>query len=246
MTQPTKLSFLPGVPSEYALERLKLAGGNEVGSGKFNSPESSAALAVNTFGWFHKRPDRLPPFAMLSVSSAEIVEVEYCARFPWAGGRHPWLDAWIETSEAIIGIESKRFEPFRDEKTVELSDAYDRPVWGDQMRPFESMRDSLRSGVTRFQFLDAAQLVKHSFGLVTEGRKTGKRPYLVYLFAEPAKFGGDVKKRHREEIARFAAAVDGAEVGFAAISYREWMNSWPDSNLELIAHRRAILDRFDP
>jgi hypothetical protein len=246
MTQPTKVSFLPGVPSEYALERLKLAGGNEVGSRKFNSPESSAALAVNTFAWFHERPDRLPPFPMLSVSSAEIVEVEYCARFPWAGGRHPWLDAWVETSEAIIGIESKRCGPFRDEKTVKLSDAYDRPVWGDQMGPFESIRDSLRSGVTSFTFLDAAQLVKHSFGLVTEGRKKKKRPYLVYIFAEPAKYSDDVKTLHRQEIVRFATAVEGAVVDFRAISYREWLNGWPESDPELVAHRRSILNRFEP
>jgi hypothetical protein len=246
MTPPTELYFLPGVPVEYVLARLRKAGGNEVGSGKLASLESSAALAVNTFGWFHKRADRLPLFPMLTVSPAIVVEVEYCARFPWRGGRHPWLDAWIETSEAIIGIESKRHEPFRDEKKVALSDAYDRRVWGDQMGPFEAMRDNLRSGVTSFAFLDAAQLVKHSFGLVTEGRKKRKRPHLVYLFAEPAKYGDDVKALHRQEIGRFAAAVEGADVGFKAISYREWLNSWSESDPELVAHRAAIITTFDP
>jgi hypothetical protein len=29
-----------------------------------------------------------------------------------------------------------------------------------------------------------------------------------------------VKQRHREKIARFSAAVNGAEVGFGGISYR--------------------------
>jgi hypothetical protein len=42
--------------------------------------------------------------------------LEYCARFPWSGGRHPWLDALAETPETIIGVESKRFEPYRDIK----------------------------------------------------------------------------------------------------------------------------------
>jgi hypothetical protein len=46
------LAFLPGISVDHMLKRLAKAGGNEVASGKFASPESSAALAVNTFGWF--------------------------------------------------------------------------------------------------------------------------------------------------------------------------------------------------
>jgi hypothetical protein len=246
MTQSDELSFLPGVPANYVRARLGKAGGNEIRSGKLKSVESSAALAVNTFGWFHERPDRLPPFPMLALSAATVVEVEYCARFPWRGGKHPWLDAWVETSEAIVGIESKRFEPFRDEKVVKLSKAYDRNEWHDRMGPFEVMRDNLRSGVTNFTYLDATQLVKHSFGLITEGRKKMKRPYLVYLFAEPARYSEEAKRKHREEIARFAGAVHGAEVGFEAISYREWLSSWPESEPDLVAHRVAIIERFQP
>src|SRR5258708_5471340 len=114
MTAPDDVfSFLPGVRAAYVLERLAKADGREVSSGKLASEESSAALAVNTFGWFHDRPERLPPFSMFGpmTSRPTLVEVEYCARLPWSGGRHPWLDAWAEAPEVIIGIESKRFEP---------------------------------------------------------------------------------------------------------------------------------------
>jgi len=108
----------------------------------------------------------------------------------------------------------------------ELSLADDRPVWHDQMGPYEIIRDRLRSRSVRFEFLDAAQLVKHAFGLVTEGRRKRKRPYLVYLLAEPAECAGraiDNSRRlgHRKEIASFATAAAGAEVAFAATSYRE-------------------------
>ena len=90
--------FLPGVPSSLVLKRLNADGGNEVNSGKLSSPESSAALAVNTFGWFIEQPELLPTFPMLQSLNwpATQVEVEYCARFPWTGGKHPWLDAWVE------------------------------------------------------------------------------------------------------------------------------------------------------
>lgn len=52
--------FLPGVAAGHILARMAAAGGQEIESGKFDSPESSAALAVNLFGWFIERPARLP------------------------------------------------------------------------------------------------------------------------------------------------------------------------------------------
>jgi hypothetical protein len=249
----TGYEFLPGVPSSLVLKRLNAADGNEVSSGKLSSPESSAALAVNTFGWFMEQPELLPVFPMLQFLNrrAILVEVEHCARFPWSGGKHPWLDAWVETPTTIIGVESKRFEPYRDRKDVTFSKAYDRPVWHDQMVPYEILRDKLRLRSEHFQFLDAAQLVKHAFGLVTEARRKTKRPYLVYLFAEPKERAGtpidqESKQKHRSEIARFAELTNGAEVQFGAISYREWLESWPDRDPRVVCHRDAILERFHP
>jgi hypothetical protein len=52
--------FLPGIPASHVLARLAKAGGKEVESGKLLIPESSAALAVNCFGWFIERPETLP------------------------------------------------------------------------------------------------------------------------------------------------------------------------------------------
>lgn len=248
MSEP---DFLPGVPAEHVRCRLTAAGGKEIESGKLLSEESSAALAVNCFGWFVERPQLLPPFPGVNAGSpAQEVDVEYCARFPWKGGRHPWLDAAVVTSSNLIGIESKRFEPFRDTKTVSLSSAYDRAVWGPNMGPFEMVRDRLRNRSLSFVHLDAAQLVKHAFGLVTEGRRLGKRPVLLYLFAEPASRAGrpieasDIA-RHRTEIGTFAAEVAGAEVGFSALSYREWIETWP-SETEQYYHGQAVLRKFQP
>jgi hypothetical protein len=121
--------FLLGAPAEYMLARLAKAGGKEIESGKFSSHESSAALAVNCFGWFIERPQELPPLCGLEAAGVpELVDIEFCARFPWSGGRHQWLDAVVQTRTTLIGVESKRFEPFRDKKSVSLSSAYDRQV----------------------------------------------------------------------------------------------------------------------
>lgn len=179
-----------------------------------------------------------------------MVDVEFTARFPWAGGRHPWLDAVVQTQRMLIGIESKRFEPFRDNKSVSLSSAYDRPVWGNNMRRYEDMRDKLRSGEALFRHLDAAQLVKHAFGLVTEAGRRNRSAALYYIFAEPASREGKAMPdsdhaRHRQEVADFASAVDGDDVRFQAGSYREWISTWPHDD-EIQAHGRAILANFAP
>lgn len=248
----TDATFLPGEAVDHVLARLAKAGGNEAGSGKLSSPESSAALAVNCFGWFIGRPERLPPLPGLEdTGTPDMVDVEFSARFPWRGGRHPWLDAVVRTPTTLIGIESKRFEPFRDHKTVALSTAYDRPVWGRNMSRFEAMRDRLRTEPGTFRHLDAAQLLKHAFGLVTEGRRQDRAPVLCYLYAEPAMRGdepipvGDIE-RHRAEIARFAAAVAGDEVRFIATSYRDWLRTWPGHGAYVAAHADALIGAFRP
>lgn len=242
--------LLPGVPENLIRRALVAAGGNEIESGKLASPESSAALAVNVFGWFLQRPSDLPPFPGLEALDwpAVRVDIERQMRFPWRGGRHPWLDAAVETTRHLIGIESKRHEPFRDTKTVSLSDAYDRDVWGADMAAFAAMRDSLRSGECAFLHLDAAQLVKHAFGLVTEGRRSSKSPILLYLYAEPLMRGAvsiseDVLARHRAEIDAFGDAVRGAEVGFLACSYRDWLVRWAG---DARTHADAVLAHFHP
>lgn len=244
--------FLPGVPANHVLDRLAKADGNEISSGKLSSLESSAALAVNTFGWFIDRCDQLPPLPGMDLSAAVTsVEVEYCARFPFTGGRHPWLDAIVETERLLVGVESKRYEPYRGYKPGTFSEAYDRDVWGNNMGPYKAMRDLLRSGAQSFEYLNAAQLVKHAFGLVTESGRKGKEPALVYLFAEPPSFNGKpispgTFAKHRAEIARFATAVSGAQVTFHSISYREWLATWPLPPNPVGLHGKAVIDRFQP
>jgi hypothetical protein len=229
-SRSTAARFLPEVPEDLCRAALARAGGNEIASGKFASAESSAALAVNAFGWFldKSRAPLLPPFPGLGDLDwpAETVEVEREMRFPWSGGRHPWLDAAVETREHLVGIESKRFEPFRSPKMAHLAEAYDRDCWGEGMTPWCAMRDALRTSPSRFRHLDAAQLVKHALGLVTQGRRIGKAPVLVYLYAEPRRVPVEAVAAHRDEAAAFAAEVAGAVVRFAALSWNEWLDSW--------------------
>jgi hypothetical protein len=251
--------LLPGLPADRILACYRNAPGKEIESGKFASPESSAALAANAFGYFLGRANDLPPLPGCDDLGwpAEDIDLEVLLRFPWSGGRHPCLDAVVETDTALIGIESKRFEPFRPKREANLSDAYWRPVWGDLMHGYEAIRDRLRDGTLEFERLDAAQLIKHAFGLRTVARanasRFGKQPVLFYVYAEPAAWpdGRSIPevdiRTHRAEIARFGAMVEGDEVRFLSAPYRILLATWHKAQDESIRdHASALIARFRP
>ncbi len=252
--------FLPGVPGEELESILNAAPGNEIATGKFESPESSAALAVNAFGFFLHRASDLPPLPGCEgeIWPACSLLIETGLRFPWRGGRHPVLDCLVETPSALIGIESKRFEPYRSRRSSSLSDAYWRPVWGDQMDGYERVRDGLRDHPGRFAHLDAAQLFKHAFALRSEvhrrERRRPLRPILFYLYAEPEVWpanGTAVDERaitrHRNEIETFGAAVVNDEVRFVSCSWRCLLSAWARlSSSRICTHAKAVTARFFP
>jgi len=248
-----RAALLDHLPKDAILDRFEKGKGDELHSGKLGSPASSALLAANTFGLFLTEPELLTlPKPPVSAGSARSVYLEAEMRFPWRGGLHPWLDVVVETDEALIGIESKRYEPFRDKKIVSFSPAYQRRVWGTKMGPFETMRASLEAGERAFDFLDAAQLVRHAFGLRTQATKREKSAHLLYLYAEPkdypigALIPEDHITRHRAEVAQFAADVGGAEVGFSSLTYADLLESWRVSQHGRVrAHAAAVLERFD-
>lgn len=93
--------LLPGVPLARVRALLENAAGNELASGKFASPESSAALAVNSFGWFISRPSRFPSLPEIDTSDAvEMVDVEFIPNEPRiCGGAAAFLHrpSWVES-----------------------------------------------------------------------------------------------------------------------------------------------------
>ena len=252
--------FLPGVPGPEIEAIFEAAPGNEIATGKFDSPESSAALAANAFGFFLNRTSGLPiiPGCEGETWPARSLTLEAGIRFPWSGGRHPVLDCLVTTPSSLIGIESKRFEPYRTRRASPLSGAYWRPVWGENMKGYESIRDSLRSGPNLYRQLDAAQLFKHAFALRTAVHRgnghRGLRPVLFYVHAEPEQWPANgnpvdesAKARHREEIEQFEAAVTGDEVRFVSCTYRRLLHAWTHhQDGSIRSHAEAVAARFSP
>lgn len=252
--------YLPGVPGNLIEEDFRQARSKEIEEGRFDSRESSSALAVNTFGLFRSRPGYLPPLPGCNDLTwpASSLYFEKKAHFPWTGGKHPQLDVVITSPSALIGIEAKRFEPFRDKPKVCFSEAFWREVWGNYMNGYQGMRDTLHDNESLFAHLKADQLVKHALGLLARtwpGKEyAGLTPILFYLYAEPdflpnsgKPIDEETKTSHREEIAHFAESVEGDEVRFVACSYRELLTTWERSDRpEIREHARAVMQRFSP
>ena len=254
--------FLPGVPRIQIEAMFNAAPGNEITTGKFDSPESSAALVANTFGFFLNRPEDLPPLLGCEFLKwpADSLTLERTVRLPWRGGRHPVLDVLITTRDALIGIESKRFEPFRSKKTSSMSNSYWRPVWDDRMKGYEIIRNKIREHGDPYSHLDAAQLFKHAFSLRTQVDRRpehkGLTPALFYLYAEPQTWpnnGREITKeerdKHRKEVEEFAEVVRDDEVLFVHRSYRNLLWGWrndPNYPSDIQAHAKAIIQRFAP
>lgn len=249
MTDP---DFLPGVPADAVLAALRRAPGNELASGKFSNPDSSAALVANAFGWFLTRPMALPPLPAVPMGQPQAIEIEAQLRFPWRGGEHPWLDVVLETATTVVGIESKRYEPFRPKKTSAFSEAYFRTPWGQGMERWTQLRDALDQGKLTYRHLDAVQLVKHALGLATQSEKRGKGAVLVYLYASPPSWASSGKalnpethQRHQAEIADVAERVRGSRVVFAPLRWADLLTHWA-AHPDLAAHAAALTQRFGP
>jgi len=138
--------LLPHLNRQAIVRAYEAAAGQEIQSGKMSSPESSSALVANAFGYFLELARMLPPLPGLEDLPWKVQKVclEHQVRFPWAGGRHPWLDVFAETESHLIGIESKRFEPFRGPHVPAFSEAYWRDVWDVGMAPYLALRDELK------------------------------------------------------------------------------------------------------
>lgn len=251
----TQTEILPYLPADLIRAAYAAAPGNEIDTGKFSSTESSAALAANGFGYFLERPGDLPcPRPELADTWApEAVRLEAEVRFPWTGGRHPWLDALVLSPKLLLGVESKRYEPYRRKPAPAFSEAFTRPVWGDRMDRYLGARNALLSGELTFRHLDAAQLVKHALALRTavSGPVSGRRAALLYLFAEPTSWGDGrpvdrgAVARHRTEIATFAELLAGDEVVFLSLSWSDLLSAWANAkDVGLRRHADAVRTKF--
>lgn len=229
------------VPADFEAD-LRQGSGREL-EDKFLAAHSSSALAVNSFGPFRRHASDLVIGGKAGLS---IVGFERKCPVGLRGGTPPNLDLVLEGPDMVVGIESKCTEylsrhsaRFSEAYANQISDARRQSGWFAEMVRLSKAPDD-------YCWLDAAQLIKHAYGLART--YPGKPVQLLYLFWEPpnaqefAVFG-----QHRSEVARFTDRVAGSFPSFAAMSYSELWNGWANASPAawLLQHLSLLRARYD-
>jgi hypothetical protein len=209
------------VEGHHFVDDFNNGDGRELES-KFLAIHSSAALVVNTFGCFKSESRSLQLAGWTG-----FADLAFEARCPIGlrGGRPANLDLLARGAARIVAVESKCTEHL-ETKTSRFSPAYAEQIH-DARRdgPWFRAMMAIIERPTSFGLLDAAQLIKHAFGLARcfEGQPVT----LLYLYWEPA----DAERhvifgQHQREVARFSHLVSGGFPEFRAQSYRDLWESW--------------------
>ena len=213
-------NLLPAVRVGDFEKDLRQGDGNELDN-KFRAAHSSSALVVNCFAPFRRH---IGDLSLLGHQEFESIQFERKCR-TGLPGKLPNLDVLVESSDVVIGIESKLTEHL-DEHRAKFSPAY-RDNIHDDRRKQGWFREMLRlmKDCERYVWLDAAQLIKHAFGLAHT--YPGCETTLLYLYWEPV--GSEdcpIIAEHRQEVEDFAARIKGSTPSFRALSYSELWESW--------------------
>jgi hypothetical protein len=240
----TDTAFLPGVPADAVLAALQRLPGLDL-----DSPDSSAALVANTFGWFLERPRLLLPLPGVPMGLPETVELGVEMQLPLRGTRHPRFDAAVTTPTTLVGIVSKRYQPFRPAKAVAFTEPFDSRDWGSGMARYGALRQALSTGRQSYRHLDAVTLIKQAYAIRTQSLKRARGAVLVYLHAAPTHWsnGKPVDPKalalHQVEVAAFARTVKGDDVTFVPLRWADLLAEWSKTPA-LAVHAAAVTGWF--
>jgi hypothetical protein len=173
-------SVIDGITTDmFCCDLIRGDGGelsNSSGSApKFNSISSSASLAVSTFApWKTRLGELIVDLGTKQMTGFDKLEFEHIAHtaIPKAK-KHPNLDVWLESDDAILAIECK-FCEFLGERTekASLHPAYKRLASSmDRNSPWVKAIDLVTNekGECKYRFFDAVQIIRHYFGVLNSG-----------------------------------------------------------------------------
>lgn len=242
-TDHWKNNLMPSLREQSDIENDLRSGAGKELEGKFRSAYSSSALVVNTFGPWRTKPDSPKLFGRGGFSSLKFEAV--CP--VWKNRKyitHPHLDVLIE-GDNVLAIESKCTEWMKP-KTAELADSYDdlKPPPDDRKSPFAPWFDEmerLREKPRSYQYLDAAQLIKHAFGLLRHFEM--REILLIYLFWEPSNQESWPEcSEHRKEVDSLANKVAPSCVKLFPLAYR---HLWREAGPFAPEHLAYLRTRYD-
>lgn len=235
-------TLLPLVATDDFEADLQAGDGNELQT-KFRAAHSSSGLAVNCFAPFRNRTADL---ALPGNGPFEALQFERKCPTGLRGGRAPNLDVFLSGPTNVVGIESKLTEYLAKHRAA-FSPAYAEQIRDDR-REQGYFREMLRliDAPDSYVWLDAAQLIKHAFGLAR--CFPDRHVTLLYLYWEPANPDAAPEfAAHRQEIKAFAERVVGSTPEFRAMSYPELWRTWHDAGPAnwLAQHLAALRERYE-
>lgn len=236
-------NLLPGIDALDYQEEFRQGSGKELdgAKAKMQAVYSSSALALNSFCPWKRDLIRLRVAGCEGFTGLRFEE--QCPS--GLGGTHPNLDLVLRLIDGgVVAIESKFLEPLSVHKAKfaasynSIQDHRKDTGWFSELR-------QLRDNPGKYQYLDAAQLIKHYLGL---SRKFADQPViLLYLYWEPANWDQFAKyQRHREEVEAFLSAVQGSSVLFQHQSYPALWDDWEKGCEQdwLTAHLSHLRNRY--
>lgn len=224
-------------------KELRNGAGNELDPVNGNPPKflaihSSSALCVNTFALVKDYRNFVSIFGESNFQSARFE-----MKLP-TGISTPHLDFFLESSNTVIGIESKFTESLVPKRPHNLEKYLQRR---DQITDinddlFDLMDYYIQNSDP--QFLDVAQLLKHSIGLLKYSIVDNKRPMLVYIYWTPEDDGymPIEYKQHEIEIAAFSDKINQI-IDFTAIRYKDFWDDLAYNSL-FNKHVLKLMDRY--
>jgi hypothetical protein len=223
--------------------------GDELGKngrrGKMQALHSSSALAVNVFDYWRDRS--LTWFAGVLSLTSEPSFLGFEAQFRTGlDGTPPNLDlAFMLSRQRTVAVESKFTETCRHaNKVAPFRPAYfptRQGLWYDRALPLcQRLCERLHRGELHFQYLNAAQLLKHILGLAQAS--VGQFTLLYLWYAIPS----DESRQHEEEVKAFTDEI-GSEVDFRSLTYQELFASLQrDLGVEHAAYLSYLGERYFP
>jgi hypothetical protein len=212
---------------------LKNGDGNELvakGGGKpnFYALHSSAALCVNNFAIF-KEQSKEVSFLGEKFYNTKRFEMKLNT-----GISHPNLDFFLESEKSTIGIESKFLETLERKNPKNLDKYINRRKEIDNIP--EELFELIQFYITSeyLGYLDVAQLIKHSIGLIRRSSFEKTKPKLVYIYWTPEDDGflPTEFKKHKLEVEDFSNKIKPF-IDFIPMRYEDfWQDITSENNFD--------------
>jgi hypothetical protein len=209
--------FLPLDPD--TTQEFGEGAGSELGTsdvpGSMASLRSSSALAVNVFApW---RGSDIASLSSLFAADRSANGLRFEAQYPTGlRGIPPHLDVVIDKQAGIpLAIESKFTEIYSPAHNGFRESYFEKPGLWDGFDHVHELALAIAGGSVQFEYLGAAQLIKHALGLKNAYGPMGFR--LLYLYYE---WPSEIADLHGAEIDHFAEIAQ-LDLEFAPMTYQE-------------------------